>query len=73
MADRAPWPAAGGGVGRAGLGRDGEQVVIEPEEAGQGALGCGQGGQAGRDRRLELFLILIVERVLVALPDSVGR
>src|SRR6185437_9512708 len=70
----------GGGVqqladcaGRALPRRDGEQVVVQAQEAGQGALGWGQGTKASRDWRFEFLVLIVVERFLVALPGSVAR
>ena len=58
---------------QAGLGRDIEQVGVDAEEVGEGALRRGQRSQAGRNRRLDTVLVVIVEGVLITLPRAVGR
>jgi hypothetical protein len=57
----------------AGLRRHREQIEIDAEEIGQGALGGGQRPQPGRHRRLRRLLVLVAEGVLVAFPLTVGR
>jgi hypothetical protein len=45
----------------AGLGGDGEQVLVQAQEVGQRTLGGGQRAEPRRDGRFELFLFVIVE------------
>jgi hypothetical protein len=61
------------GQGRAGLGCDREQVGVEAQEVGQGALWCGEHSQAGGHRWFEFVFFVVVEGVLVAFPGAVGR
>jgi hypothetical protein len=60
------------GQRRAGLGLDAEQAGVNAEEVGQGALRGGQRSEAGRDRRLDNVLVLVVEGVLVAFPCAIA-
>ncbi len=57
----------------AGLGGDIEQVGVEAEEVGEGALRSGQRSEASRNRGLHNVLVSVVEGVLIAFPHAVGR
>jgi hypothetical protein len=55
------------------LGCDGEQVGVEAEKVGQGALWSGEGAQTGGNRWFEVGFFVVVEGVLVAFPGSASR